>query len=116
MDASQGQVLLAVLNDDATVNLYISDDWGTNYSLSLQNIITNNFQWNSGIESFDFYMVSIVIVCKYVYSSSTAAYQKYCALSDKSTKSGTPVENHLINIFGYGGACKCTHGSHNNIL
>ena len=63
VDASQGQVLLAVLNDDATANLYISDEWGTNYSLSLRNIITNNFQWNSGIESFDFYKVSVMILC-----------------------------------------------------
>ena len=66
MDASQGQVLLAVLKDNITVDLYISDEWGINYSLSLRNIITNNFQWNSGIESFDFYKVSIVIVYAYV--------------------------------------------------
>ena len=61
MDASQGQVLLAVFNGDATADLYVSDEWGTNYSLSLRNIITNNFQWNSGIESFDFYIVSTVL-------------------------------------------------------
>ena len=66
MDASQGQVLLAVVKDNTNADLYISDERGTNYSLSLQNIITNNFQWNSGIESFDFYLVSIVIVCTYV--------------------------------------------------
>ena len=59
VDASEGQVLLAVFKDDETADLYISDEWGTNYSLSLRNIITNNFKWNSGIESFDFYMVSI---------------------------------------------------------
>ena len=59
VDASQGQVLLAVFKNDTTADLYISDEWGTNYSLSLQNIIVNNFQWNSGIESIDFYMVSI---------------------------------------------------------
>ena len=71
MDASQGQVLLAVLKDDTTVNLYISDECGTSYSLSLRNIVTNNFQWNSGVESFDFYIVSTVlncmIVCTYVF-------------------------------------------------
>ena len=63
VDASQGQVLLAVRKDDETTDLYISDEWGTNYSLSLRDIITNNFQWNSGIESFDFYMVSIDLCC-----------------------------------------------------
>ena len=47
---------------------------------------------------------------------SAAAYQKYCALFDKSTKIGTLEENHLINIFGYGGTRKCTHGSHSNPL
>ena len=60
MDASQGQVILAVLKDNTTADLYISDEWGTNYSLSLRNIITNNLQWNSGIESFDFYKVSVI--------------------------------------------------------
>ena len=62
MDASQGQVLLAVLKNDTTADLYISDEWGINYSLSLRNIITNSFQWNSGIESFDFYKVSVTIM------------------------------------------------------
>ena len=59
VDASQGQVLLAVFKDNTTADLYTSDEWGTNYSLSLRNIITNNLQWNSGIESLDFYIVSV---------------------------------------------------------
>ena len=45
---------------------------------------------------------------------SEAAKQKNCALFDKSTKFGTHVEYHQINIFGYGGAHKCTHGDHSN--
>ena len=62
MDASQGQVLLAVFKDSATADLYISDEWGTNYSLSLRNVITNsNLQWNSTIESLDFYIVSVIM-------------------------------------------------------
>ena len=47
-------------NDDTTADLYISDEWGTNYSLSLRNLITHNVQWNSDIESFDFHIVSIL--------------------------------------------------------
>ena len=65
MDASQGQVLLAVYKDGTTADLYISDEWGINYSLSLRNIITNNVQWNSSIESFDFYIVRCVILASY---------------------------------------------------
>ena len=47
-------------------------------------------------------------------SDSEAAKQKNCALFDKSTKFGTHVDYHQINIFGYGGAHKCTHGDHSN--
>ena len=61
MDASQGQVLLAVYRDNTIADLYISDEWGINYSLSLRNIITSNLQWNSNIESFDFHIVRIII-------------------------------------------------------
>ena len=62
MDASQGQVLLAVFKDNTTADLYISDEYGIKYSLSLRNVITNgNLQWNSGIESLDFYIVSIIM-------------------------------------------------------
>ena len=67
MDASQGQVVLAVYKDGTTADLYISDEWGINYSLSLRNVITYNVQWNSSIESFDFYVVSCVI-CAYAYT------------------------------------------------
>ena len=45
---------------------------------------------------------------------STAAYQKYCALFDKSTKIGTHVDYYLIIIFGYGGTPNCTRSSHSN--
>ena len=58
MDASQGQVLLAVYKDNTTADLYISDKWGTNYSLSLRNIIINDVQWEFSMESFDFHIVS----------------------------------------------------------
>ena len=62
MDASQGQVLLAVFKDGTTADLYISDEWGTNYSLSLRNVIAiGNLQWNSGIESLEFYIVSVIM-------------------------------------------------------
>ena len=67
MDASLGQVLLAVYKDGTTADLYISDEEGINYSLSLRNIITNNVQWNSSIKSFDFYIVSCAIVAYFVH-------------------------------------------------
>jgi len=47
---------------------------------------------------------------------SIAAYPKYCALFDKSTKIGTQVDYHLINIFGYRGDHQCTHGDHGKRL
>jgi len=47
---------------------------------------------------------------------SIAAYPKYCALFDKSTKIGTQVDYHLINIFGYGGNHRYTDGDHGERL
>jgi len=47
---------------------------------------------------------------------SAAAYPKYYALFDKSTKIGTHVDYHLINVFGYGGDHQCTHGDHGKKL
>ena len=35
--------------------------------------------------------------------------KKNCALFDKSTKFGTHVDYHQINIFGYGGVYKCMY-------
>ena len=75
MDASQGQVLLAVYKDGTTADLYISDEWGINYSLSLRNIITNNVRWNSNIESFDFHIVSCIIdmfIAMYIHTKYVA--------------------------------------------
>ena len=43
-------------------------------------------------------------------------YQEYCALFDKSTKIDTYADYHLISIFGYGGAPKCSRGNHRNLL
>ena len=64
-----------------------------------------------------YYMTFNASNCKsYSVSVVAVAYQKYCAPFDKSTKIGTLVDNHLINIFGCGGAHKCTHGSHSNTL
>jgi len=40
-------------------------------------------------------------------------YQAYYAL-DKSTKIGTHVDYHLINVLEYGGAHQCTHSDHGN--
>jgi len=47
-------------------------------------------------------------------SFSVAAYQKNCALFDKSTEFGTRVDYHQRNIFGYGGSHKYTHDDHSN--
>lgn len=40
VDASEGQVLMAVYHDPNNTNLYLSEEAGLNYSLSLQHIIS----------------------------------------------------------------------------
>ena len=83
VDASQGQVLLAVYKDGTTADLYISDEEGIDYSLSLRNIITNNVQWNSNIESFHFYSVSCI---KHTYVATYTFFDHYLLLGLFSTR------------------------------
>ena len=59
---------------------------------------------------------NFLLFANYLIYRSTAAYQKYCALFDKSTKIGTHVDYYLLIIFGYGGAHNCTRSSHSNSL
>ena len=40
VDASEGQVLMGVFHDPNNTNLYISEEAGMNYSLSLEHLIS----------------------------------------------------------------------------
>lgn len=40
VDSSEGQVLMGVFHDPNNTNLYISEEAGLNYSLSLEHIIS----------------------------------------------------------------------------
>ena len=60
MDASEGEVFLAVYHNENFTNLYISDEAGIYYSLTLEDVITNGeLYWNSGDEKFDVHVVWI---------------------------------------------------------
>lgn len=59
MDASQNQIFLAVQHaENETVNLYISDREGVDYSLSLNDVSTVD-DWTVQRPNFDIHVVSI---------------------------------------------------------
>ena len=64
IDASEGQVFIAVYHIGNTSNLYISEEKGVNYSLTLQDIVSPPEQnWVNGNPTID---VHVVCVCGWV--------------------------------------------------
>ena len=60
MDASEGEVFIAVYHNENFFNLYISDETGLYYSLTLENVIANDeVNWNAGNGVFDVHVVRI---------------------------------------------------------
>ena len=69
VDASEGQVFIAVYHDINNTNLYLSEEEGLDYSLSLQYIISPpESDWLNRYPRFDVHVVSYEILI--VYSSS----------------------------------------------
>ena len=66
IDASESQVFIAVYHDSNTTNLYISDETGTSYSLSLEYIVGPDLSsWAVSNPKFDVYVVSIISESKH---------------------------------------------------
>ena len=64
MDASEGEVFIAVYHNENFTNLYISDETGIYYSLTLEDVISNSeVDWNTGNEVFDVHVVRISKYC-----------------------------------------------------
>ena len=64
MDASEGEVFIAVYHNKNFTNLYISDETGIYYSLTLEDVIANDeVNWDAGNGVFDVHVVWIDIVC-----------------------------------------------------
>ena len=65
IDASEGQVFIAVYNKLNTSNLYISEEKGVNYSLTLEDIISPpDEDWVTGNPTIDVHVVCVcVCVC-----------------------------------------------------
>jgi len=62
VDASEGEVFIAVYHNENFTNLYISDETGIYYSLTLEDVITNNeVDWESGNGVFDVHVVSLIL-------------------------------------------------------
>ena len=58
MDASEGEVFIAVYHNENFTNLYISDETGLYYSLTLEDVITNGeVYWNASNAVFDVHVV-----------------------------------------------------------
>ena len=58
IDASEGQVFIAVYHDINTTNLYISEEMGVMYTLSLEYILSPPVsEWIDGNPTFDVHVV-----------------------------------------------------------
>ena len=58
MDAREGEVLIAVYHNENSLNLYISDETGLFYSLTLEGVIANDgVKWDAGNGVFDVHVV-----------------------------------------------------------
>ena len=73
MDASKGEVFIAVYHNEDFTNLYISDETGIYYSLTLEDVIANDeVNWDTGNGVFDVHVVWIDIVrSKHVHNICT---------------------------------------------
>ena len=58
VDTSEGQVFMAVYHDINNTNLYLSESYGLNYTISLSNVrsVPEN-EWINGTPSFDVHVV-----------------------------------------------------------
>ena len=66
VDASEGQVFIAVYHSINSTNLYLSEEAGLKYSLSLEYIISPpESAWQARYPTFDVHVVS-GCVCLYV--------------------------------------------------
>ena len=62
VDASEGQVFIAVYHSFNNTNLYLSEEQGLNYSLSLEYIISPpESDWINGYPAFDVHVVSVCV-------------------------------------------------------
>jgi len=62
VDASEGQVFIAVYHSVNNTNLYLSEEQGLNYSLSLEYIISPpESDWVNGYPSFDVHVVEGIV-------------------------------------------------------
>lgn len=58
MDASEGEVFIAVYHNENFTNLYISEERGVYYSLTLEDVVSNGeVAWSTGNEAFDVHVV-----------------------------------------------------------
>ena len=58
VDATEGQVFIGVYHDPNNTNLYLSEEMGLNYSLSLERIISPpESEWRDGYPTFDVYVM-----------------------------------------------------------
>ena len=72
IDASEGQVFIAVYNILNTSNLYISEEKGVNYSLTLEDIVSPpDEDWVTGNPTIDVHVVC-VCVCEHVFLRACA--------------------------------------------
>ena len=63
MDASEGEVFIAVYHNENFTNLYISDELGISYSLTLEDVISNGEDaWNTGNAVFDLHVVQCCVL------------------------------------------------------
>ncbi|XP_011403900.1 PREDICTED: VPS10 domain-containing receptor SorCS1-like [Amphimedon queenslandica] len=78
VDGSEGQVLMGVYHDPNNTNLYISEEAGLNYSLSLEHLISPpESDWIDSYPTFDVYVVEGIpgtyLVNRRVYGSTQGA-------------------------------------------
>ena len=60
MDANEGQVFIAVYHNENHTNLYLSDEEGVYYSLTLEDVVTNEEDnWINGNAVIDVHVVCI---------------------------------------------------------
>jgi len=58
VDASEGQVFIAVYHNENRTNLYLSDEEGVYYSLTLEDVVTNEEDdWMNGNAVVDVHVV-----------------------------------------------------------
>ena len=63
VDSTEGQVFIAVYHDINNTNLYLSEEEGLEYSLSLFQIISpSEDEWVGQYPQFDVHVVGVVIV------------------------------------------------------